>query len=248
MPGFVDVSGMTYEQVRRMGHADDYDAPTRNPYAYRKPAPSWKAPSLNYKADDVWAVACAAFRINGSYIKAIAPGIAQKTNRQIAEELLKDLSQVTSDDRAKGQLVRQYYKGLTFKVIEGKVLNDFSKNAMEIASLDTITTNYQLAIVVSLPASYEKASKRDDVDRRITFARGGYVGVEGEKVTLNIEVLKQLWSEKYNTWYLTGITAEDQVVFFAHKTQYDIGTHLTIEGVVKGQRETSTQLSRVKVK
>lgn len=248
MPGFVDVSGMTYQQVRRMGHADDYDAPTRNPYAYRKPAYGASKVTMSFNSDDVWAVACAAFRINGSYIKAIAPGIAQKTNRQIAEELLKDLSLVTSDDRAKGQLVRQYYKGLTFKVIEGKVLNDFSKNAMEIASLDTITTTYQLAIVVSLPASYEKSAKRDDVDRRINFARGGYVGVVGEKVTLNIEVLKQLWSEKYNTWYLTGITAEDQVVFFACRENFDIGTHLTITGAVKGQRETSTQLSRVKVK
>jgi len=249
MPGFVDVSGMTYEQVRRMGHADDYDAPTRNPYAYRKPAQSWKAPSLNYKADDVWAVACAAFRINGSYIKAIAPGIAQKTNRQIAEELLKDLSQVTSDDYAKGQLVRQYYKGLTFKVIEGKPLNDFSKNAMEIASLDTITTTYQLAIVISLPASYEKSAKRDDVDRRINFARGGYIGdgTLSEKVTLNIEVLKALWSQKWNTWYLTGITGEDQVVFFACKENFDVGTHLTITGNVKAHRDNSTQLARVKV-
>jgi hypothetical protein len=247
MPGFVDVSGMTYEQVRRMGHADDYDAPTRNPYAYRKPAFGASKVTMSFNADDVWAVACAAFRINGSYVKAIAPGTTQKTNRQIAEELLKDQSLVTSDDRAKGQLARQYYKGLTFKVIEGKTLNDFNKNAMEIASLETITTTYQLAIIVSLPASYEKSSKRDDVDRRINFARGGYVGVVGEKVSLNIEVLKQLWSEKYNTWYLTGITTEDQVVFFACRENFDIGTHLTITGSVKGQRETSTQLNRVKV-
>lgn len=245
MPGFVDVSGMTYEQVRRMGHADGEPIRNRNPYAYRKPAPSWKAPALNYQADDVWAVACAAFRINGSYVKSPDQGV--KTNRQIAEELLKDLSLVTSDDYAKGQLVRQYYKGLTFKVLEGKQLNEFSKNAMEFASLDTITTTYQLAIVISLPASYEKSAKRDDVDRRINFARGGYSGAVGEKVTLNIEILKQLWSNNFNTWYLTGITDEDQVVFFAHKTQYDIGTHLTIQGVVKSQRETSTQLSRVKV-
>ena len=79
------------------------------------------------------------------------------------------------------------------------------------------------------------------------FARGGFVGNLADKVTLNIEVVKQLWSQKWNTWYITGITIEDQVVFFAHKTQYDIGTMLTIQGVVKTQRDNSTQLGRVKV-
>ncbi len=132
-------------------------------------------------------------------------------------------------------------------MIEGKKLSDFMQGAYDAACKTEIKTKLELAIIASLPATYEKSAKRDDVDRRINFARGGYIGVEGEKVTLNIELLKQLWSEKWNTWYLTGITEEDQVVFFAHKTQYDIGTHLTVQGVVKGKRENSTQLGRVKV-
>jgi hypothetical protein len=249
MPGFVDVSGMTYEDVRRMGHADDYDEPfVRNPYAYRKPVASTpRVRKLELNTDDVFAAACAAQRLNGQYVKAIAPGTTQKTNRQIAEELLKDPTQIALDDRQQGERVRQYFKGFTFKVIEGKQLSDFAKNAMDIAGNDIITSTYQLAVVVSLPASYEKSAKRDDVDRRINFARGGFVGSIGDKVTLNIEVLKQLWSEKFNTWYITGITGEDQVVFFAHRTQYDIGTMLTVQGVVKSQRDVSTQLGRVKV-
>ena len=204
--------------------------------------------SDTFQTVTVLELACAAQRINGQYVKAVAPGLNQKTNRQIAEELLQDPTQITLADRQQGESVRTYFKGLAFKVIEGKQLSDFSKNALDVAGRDTIETTYQLAVAVSLPATYEKSNKRDTIDRRINFARGGYVGSIGEKVLLNVEVLKQLWSEKYNTWYLTGITAEDQVVFFAIKTQYDIGTHLTIEGTVKSQRETSTQLSRTKVK
>lgn len=250
MPGFVDVSGMTYEDVRRMGHADDYDeAPTRNPYAYRKPAlPVARVRKVTFNTSEVFAAACAAQRINGQYVKAVVTGSGQKTNRMIVEELLQDPTLITVDDRIQGESMRLYFKGLTFKVIEGKQLSDFAKNAMEIATNDTVTSTYQLAVVVSLPQTYEKSSKRDTIDRRINFARGGFVGDVGENVTLNIEVLKQLWSDKYNTWYLTGITAEDQVVFFALRTQYDIGTHLTIQGGVKSHRENSTQLTRVKVK
>jgi hypothetical protein len=246
MPGFVDVSGMTYEDVRRMGHTDDYDEP--RPVYWKRPVKSTpRVTKIGYTTDDVFAASCAAQRINGSYIKAIAPGTTQKTNRQLAEEALKDQTLITDADRLQGDLVRKYYKGLTFKVIEGKALTDFAKNAMEFATNDMITSTYQLAVVVSLPQSYEKSSKRDDVDRRINFACGGFVGNLADKVTVNIEVLKQLWSNKWNTWYITGITTEDQVVFFAHKTQYDIGTMLTIQGVVKTQRDNSTQLGRVKV-
>jgi hypothetical protein len=246
MPGFVDVSGMTYEDVRRMGHADDYDEP--RPLYWKRPVtPVVRVRKVELSTDDVFAAACMAQRINGSYVKVSGPDPDQKTNRQLAEEALRDQTLITDEDRAQGELVRKYYKGLTFKVIEGKIMSDFAKNALEIASNDVVTSTYQLAVVVSLPQSYEKASKRDDVDRRIRFAQGGFVGNIADKVTLNIEIVKQLWSNNYNTWYLTGITTEDQVVFFAHKTQYDIGTMLTIQGVVKGQRETSTQLSRVKV-
>jgi hypothetical protein len=220
----------------------------QNPYAYRKPvSPAARVRKVELSTDDVFAAACTAQRINGSYVKASGPDPDQKTNRLLAEGALKDQTLITDEDRAQGELVRKYYKGLTFKVIEGKTMSDFAKNALEIASNDVVTSTYQLAVVVSLPQSYEKASKRDDVDRRIRFAQGGFVGNLADKVTLNIEIVKQLWSNNYNIWYLTGITTEDQVVFFAHRTQYDIGTHLTIQGVVKSQRDNSTQLNRVKV-
>jgi hypothetical protein len=246
MSGFVDVSNMTSEDVRRMGHADDYDEP--RPVYWKRPVASTpRVDKIGYTTDDVFAASCTAQRINGSYIKAIAPGIDQKTNRQIVEELLKDMTQITSEDRTQGECVRKYFKGLTFKVLEGKQLSDFSKNAMEIASNDMVSSTYQLAVAISLPQTYEKASKRDNVDRRINFAQGGFVGNLSDKVTLNIEIVKQIWSQKWNTWYITGITNEDQVVFFPCKTQYDIGNMLTITGVVKGQRDNSTQLSRVKV-
>lgn len=247
MSGFVDVSDMSSEEIRRMGHADDYDDEPTN-YNYRRPVtPVPRVRKLELNTSDVFAAACMAQRINGQYVKAIAPGTTQKTNRQIAEEALNDTTLITDEDRTQGECVRQYYRGLTFKVLKNKELSDFAKNAMEIASNDTVTSTYQLAVIISLPQSYEKSNKHDSIDRRIRFANGGFVGDLSENVTLTIEVVKQLWSNKYNTWYITGITSEDQVVFFAHRIQYAIGSMLNIQGVVKSQRDNSTQLSRVKV-
>lgn len=248
MQGFVDVSNMSANEIKRLGQMDD-DVGYRNPYAYRKPAPSWKAPTINYKAEDVWAASWQAYVTNGKqYIKAIMPDVPNhKTNRMIVEELLADTTQITQESRDASEAMRRYFMGLTFKMIEGKKLSDFMQGAYDAACKSEIKTKFELAIVASLPATYEKSAKRDDVDRRINFARGGYVSDIGEKVTLNIEVLKSVWSQKWNTWYITGINSEDQVVFFACKESFDIGTHLTITGVVKGTRDNSTQLNRVKV-
>lgn len=248
MPGFVDVYNMSALEVKRLGQMDD-DVPYRNPYAYRKPVTRVPKTTNSFNAEDVWAAAWQAYVQNGNqYVKAIAPGVADhKTNRMIVEKLLVDPTQITQENRAQGEIVRRYFKGLTFKLIEGRALSPFMQGAHDASCKDTITGNFDIGVITSLPATYEKSTKRDDVDRRINFARGGYVGDIGDKVTLNIEVLKALWSQKWNTWYITGINSEDQVVFFACKEKFDIGTHLTITGTVKGQRDNSTQLNRVKV-
>ena len=257
MPGFVDVSNMSSEEIRRMGHADDYDDPRDNPYAYRNLArrnpyayrkPIVKKPSFSYDADKVWGAAVVAFRINKGYVKAIAPGIeSHKTNRQLVEELLKDNVPILDSDIEEGRKIRQYFKGLTFKVIEGKSLTPFLKTAMETSDLEQIDNNLSLATIVCLPATYNKMNERDDVDRKIKWARGGFIGTKGDNITQTIEVVKQIYSQKWNTWYITGLTDDDKVLFFAYKSDMKIGDRVTIKGTVKDHRDNSTQLNRVKV-
>jgi hypothetical protein len=252
-PGFVDVSGWSSEEVKRLGqmdddYPDDYRKTYRNPYAYRRPVNRAPKVNFNYNADDVWAAAVQAQAVNGAYIKAIAPGIAQhETNRMLVERLLKDTSQITQESRDKGIQVRKYFQAFTFKVLQGKTLNDFSKTAMDISNRDVITSTYDLAVIASLPASYEKSTARDNVDRRINFARGGTLGTIGDKVTIEIEILKKVWSVKWNTHYITGITDDDKVLFFSYNHNIEIGDRVTIQGIVKSHTDNSTQLNRVKV-
>lgn len=212
----------------------------------------YQKPVINHNADDVWAAACNAQRINNVYIKFSQisdsdPSNTKLSNRMIAEKLLSEPFNITDEDRDQGKKVRAYYQALTFKILQGKRLNEFDNTAMLIANRDVITSTYDVAVICSLPSCYERGVVRQNIDQRINFARGGYVGTIGDKVLLNIEVLKSLWSQKWNTWYVTGITSEDQVVFFACKENFDVNTHLTIKGCVKGTRDNSTQLNRVKV-
>jgi len=213
----------------------------------------YQKPVVNFNADDVWGAAVAAQRINGAYVKSSVlsesdPIMNRQSNRQIVESLLKDTFTITDEDRAEGKKVRAFFQAYTFKILKGKALSEFNNTAMLISNRDVITSTYDVAVICSLPSSYERGVKQQTVDQRINFAQGGHVGTIGDKVNLNVEIVKRIWSEKWMTSFVTGITPEDQVVFFAFKHELEIGKTISIQGTVKGQREpNTTQLNRVKV-
>lgn len=204
---------------------------------------------LNFDAKDVWAAACAAQRINnGSYIKLVGPDESGETNRNIMNRMLADTTQITDADRECGDTVRKYYNGLTFKVLKGIKLNEFNNTAMVIANRDTITDMYDIAVIASLPSCWARAIAYDNKNLRIDQARGGFVGQVGDKVDVTLEILKCVFSNNYGVFFATGITEQDQVVFFAHKQKLDLGAHVEITGTIKAHKDTSTQLTRVKFK
>jgi len=208
-------------------------------------------PVLNFNADDVWSAACAAQRINGAYVKLSMLSDSNTThklsNRQMVESLLVGTFNITDEDREQGKKVRAFYQALTFKILQGKQLSEFDNTAMLLANRDVITSNYDLAVICSLPSCYERGVVRQSVDQRISFARGGFIGQVGNKVSTSIEVLRSVYSHSYNVNFVTGINSDDQVVFFAYKKELEVGKMFDIYGTVKAQRDTTTQLNRVKV-
>ena len=211
-------------------------------------------PVISYSADTVWAAACAAQRVNGSYIKfaEVDPhdSTAKLANRKLIDNILAGNQfavEVTDADREAAADVRKFFQAYTFKILQGVVLGEFDSNAMSISNRDIITTNYEIAIIACLPSSYERGTVRATVEQRIKFARGGFVGVPNDKVKLSVEVLKSIFSQTWNIFYITGVTDDDQIVFFCHKTTQIVGSRLNISGTVKAHRDDSTQLNRVKI-
>ena len=208
---------------------------------YQKPTP------LNIAADDVWASACMAQRLNQGYIKVSEDAPAGQTNRNLVTQYLADTSKITDEDREQGKLVRKFYQGYTFKILKGIKLSEFDNTAMLLSNRDTIDTNYDVAVITSLPSGYERGMKRQTVDQRIAFAKGGLIGRVGDKLSPTIEVLKSFYSQQWNTNYITGITSDDQVLFFAFKQPLEVGKMYDLYGTVKAHRDNVTQLNRVKV-
>jgi hypothetical protein len=209
-------------------------------------------PVFTFNADDVWAAACAAQRINGSYVKLAMisesdPSLTKLSNRMLAMQLLTDPFSITDEDRDQSKKVRAFYQALTFKILQGKKLNEFDNNAMVLSNRDVISSNYDFAVICSLPSCYERGVVRQSVEQRISFAKGGYISAVGNKVSTSVEVLRCVFSQKWITNFVTGITSDDQVVFFAYKSELPVGKMFDIYGTVKAQRDNTTQLNRVKV-
>jgi hypothetical protein len=208
---------------------------------YQKPAP------LNINADIVWGAVCQAHRLNQGYIKVSEDAPAGQTNRNLVMQFIADPTQITPEDIEQGKLVRKYFQGYTFKILKGIKLSEFDNTAMLLANREIIDTNYDLAVITSLPSGYERGMKRQTVDQRIAFAKGGYISIVGNKVSPTIEVLKSFYSQNWNTNYITGITSDDQVLFFAFKQPLEVGKMYDLYGTVKVHRDNVTQLNRVKI-
>jgi hypothetical protein len=257
MPGFVDVGGMTAEQVRRMGHADDYDHETKR-FGRVAPPRTNTVLQTGHTVSDVWAAASAAQRVNGGYFKeeqwmqsAVPPYIAKRRNRDVMMDFLHGVETLTDEDREAGEQCRDFLaKDLTFRAIKGQ-LTDFDRSVQQVLAVKdrfyTVSNRYELAVAASLPSSVDRARQREAVDARTKFAQGGLIGKVGDKVQLQIEVLNVVRSKQFPIFWIRAISDQDQVVSFSHKESFDMGTHLTIQGKVKAHRDNLTQLNYVKV-
>lgn len=200
---------------------------------------------------DVVAAACAAQRVNGTYIKVkyqLGDDKPRQTNRELVYQYLEDESFITDADRLLAEDIKEYFKGYTFKLLSGAYLSEFDRNTMKILEEEFTPEGYNVALLSSIPNSYLKAKKRDEADRRTRFAQGGYIGKVGERLNLQVEVIKCVFSQKWGIWYITAMTTSDQAVFFGYKQEVAEGTVLNIDGTVKRQDNNQTQLNRVKVK
>lgn len=206
----------------------------------------------------VLSAACAAQRVNGNkYIKYDLEEnvfvneknevVKYTTNRQLVETYIEQPEHIMDVDRDMAEQVRSYWNGKTFKLLTGEYMSDFERNMLGLLQKETVTEGYDVAVLASMPNSYQANLQRDQRDRRVKFSQGGYIGTVGERIKTQVEVLKCVYSQKWFTYFVTGITSNDQAVFFSYKQEVTVGSVLNIAGTVKRQDNNQTQLNRVKV-
>ena len=222
---------------------------------------SAKAPvnSFKYSVEDVWAAAVAAQRINGEYVKeniikfdenGSTQEVVKKRNRDIMMDFLALPGTITDEDRATGNECRKYLQNdLTFRALKGK-LTDFDASVSRVVAVegefDSVQHRLELAVIACLPQSHQRSLARVNTDERLARCEPVDANVN-DKVNLNVEVLRGNYSQQWGIYWITAVTENNRAVFFSSRENFDVGTHLTIRGTVKAQRDGKTQLNRVKV-
>jgi len=257
MPGFVDVSNMTAREIRMMDHAADADE-TYQPRQTWKPRA--KPAGVTHSVDNVWGAAVAAQRMNGSYVKETQHRLDDTTgtiivdkrrNRDIMLDILANPAQLTVEDIAQGQECRKFLQNdITFRALKNK-LTEFDGSVSKVLAVteefDSAKHKLELAVVACLPQSHARSLERQAVQERVRQTSGALIGTPGIKVQLAVEIVKSNYSQQWNTWYATGVTADNSAVFFAYRQELARGATHTIVGTVKAHRDGSTQLNRVSI-
>lgn len=261
MPGFVDVSNMSNLEIKRLGQADDYDEEvTYRPRRYSNRAQTISTtPQVGFSISDVWAAACAAQRVNGEYLKEGRSTYDEngqvlsttRRNRDIMLDFLHNPSCLTVDDVEQGEAVRKWLQhDLTFRALKSG-LTEFDQATQKCLTVAdrfyTVSHRYELAVVAALPNVYAKAKSREATQGRIAETTGELIGKVGDKIQLNVEVIRSVFSKNWNVWFATGVTADNKVVFFSYRQQLIVGHFHTIKGTVKAHKDGQTQLNRVSI-
>jgi hypothetical protein len=204
----------------------------------------------SYNTADVFAAAAAAHRVNGGYLKYSETndeaGTSKIANKILIRQFLDGNFDIREQDREVGEKVMQHCRSLTFKLLTDKRLSDFEQNMLSIVEKETVGSNFDIAIVSSLPAAYERTQIRNTVEVRLRETEC-LDGLVGDKVAISAEVVKCYFSDTWGTHFVTAITEDNKQVFFAYRNKLEVGSNFTAEGKIKSQRDNSTQLNYVKM-
>ena len=103
---------------------------------------------------------------------------------------------------------------------------------------------YEIALVTSQIRAWREGTRMEavleDVDRTP-------VAAVGERVQLDVTVVKAVYSTNYNVYFITAKTDHNQMVFFSYRERLPVGDRREIKGSVKAHRPDATQLNRVRV-
>jgi hypothetical protein len=207
-------------------------------------------------ADQVWAFAVTADRINdGQYLKESQRSsdgqcVIREANKLMIRRWLTEgyCGEDTEADWEQGRAARAWHRGQLLMTALKRPLTEFEDTLSRATGQDEFAlevNQLEFAIIASQIRSYRTGLAHE---QRMWGTDTSPVAAVGTKVECQVEVVKSVYSQNYNTNYIRAVTVDTRkVVMFTYREGWDVGTVLTIRGTVKAHREDCTQLNRVKV-
>ena len=203
-----------------------------------------------FPTQQVLELACAAQRVNGSYIKEseavwAEDGVYMYTKQTNKMQMLctviptnwtadpKDAPmplKVTEEDIALAQEIKTYYKRLLFAAIEGE--NDFQTNINSFLSSDNIETK-NFGYIACLPSVYTRDRVQNKLKKVSRSVDEGYLGEVGSNLKdLDAEILSSVKSKNFEGYNIDAIIS-NKMVSWINKTSLNLGACVVVKAKVK---------------
>jgi len=203
-----------------------------------------------FSTQQVLELACAAQRVNGSYIKEseavwAEDGVYMYTKQTNKMQMLctviptnwtadpKDAPmplKVTEEDVALAEEIRKYFKRLLFAAIEGE--NEFQTNINSFLSSDNIETK-NFGYIACLPSVYVRDLSQNKVKKAARQVEEGYLGEVGSTIKdLDAEIISSVKSKNFEGWNIDAII-NNKMVSWINKTSLDLGAGVIVKAKVK---------------
>jgi hypothetical protein len=207
-------------------------------------------------AEQVWAFAATADRINdGQYLKESQRSsdgqcVIREANKLMIKRWLTEgyCGEDTEADWEQGRAARAWHRGQLLMTALKRPLSEFEDTLIRATDQDEFAlevNQLEIAIIASQIRSYRTGAAHE---QRMWGTDTSPMAAVGTKVECQVEVVKSVYSQNYNTNYIRAVTVDTRkVVMFTYREGWDVGSILTIRGTVKAHREDCTQLNRVKV-
>ena len=228
------------------------------PMTVRTRRPRQQHIDIVVSAEQIWGAAAYADRVNGGEYRkepeyrVLADGritdeVVRQANKIHMWTAITDASRITPADMETGRLALDYVrKSLVMKGLRG-ILSDFDQvlsRVVEMTEFMTGSDRYEIALVTSQIRAWREGTRMEAVMEDVVQAP---VAAVGEKVRLVVEVVKSVYSQNYNVYFITAKTDTNQIVFFSYREGQSVGEQMTIKGTVKAHRSDATQLNRVRL-
>ena len=176
-----------------------------------------------FPTQQILELACAAQRVNGTYLKDSDPVYAVDGqwmyNRQSNKLLMtytvepnlwredpKDAPmplKVSLEDSTLAEEIKKYYKRLLFAAIDGE--NEFLTTINSLLASENIPTN-KFGFIACLPSVQTRDQVHNEVKKASRAVEEGYLGSPGERLAdLDCEILEVIKSKNFDAWNICAI-------------------------------------------
>ena len=226
-----------------------------------------KVPLKTVPTQEALAVAVAAQRINGSYIKDTRRFSCEENKTQFSnKEIVKftfyenptylptdfERPMPTAEDYAE---VAQIHKWMRRYVMLGLAdLDDFKRDMIDSVSEDTVPVN-NLGRVAFIPEFVKRDQHETGLKKtiRVEYRDSKHIEPVGEKVETIVEILDSRYSSQWESYNYTCVTTEGNLVSFMNKYEHAVGDRKRIKAKVKAHTKNKlfsadeTRLNYVKL-